>query len=947
MKSIVLICTVAFAAWSGWGLDLNEGWWSELRPEKGAVRQLENVKIPHNWEDYHDMRTLVHGTLHGSALYRRSFTAKNLSGRRSFLEFAGTGMYLSVKLNGKELCKHRPAGRLVVTVETTGVARDGENDLEVLCEHPSEIMDLPWHCGGCSGIGSEGPEALGLFRNVRFYVTPLMRIEPFGTHVWYDRGITKVFVEAEVSATTNLSAKFRVRIPELQIEGIAPVSIAAGAVGTFRQEFALSKVERWSPKNPRLYAVIVEIEGEDGEVDRQVVKTGFRSIRWPRRGDDDGRFFVNDEPVFIHGACETDNRFGSHLAFAKEEIDARVNEFEKLGFNAWRDGHEPHDLHYNERWDADGILWWPQLSTHTYFDTDEFKANFRWAVKQWIKERRNSPSVVLWGLQNESVIAQDFAEEMTALIHELDPMSGEGGRLVTTCNYGSGTDWNVIQNWCGCYTGDLEDYQADLTQPRQLLNGEYGAWRSFGFHADPDVSFAKSDPWTEEHAAFVLWQKMLRAWDVRGRTCGHFLWTFISHGRAGGFKVDEGYSLLDKFGPLNPKGIMTIDGRRVAAWYVYRSYGHHLKKGTLGECRYRPLSWWIAEGKRLEAPVVSAPLAPTADVEDVYICRLNCGGDRLVDSCGNKWIADSTAYSDSWASAQDLIDGRVKLDPLLGSRSVVEGGVVNAAMPDQPLFGTYRYGRNRLAFCFDAPANADCTVEAYFVEPGSYGRNFDIAVNGSLVEDDFILANFAGDRNVVKREWRVRSTADGKIIICFPEVKVNQAVISAIAIRAAKENVAGWTCPAGAIGYPESAGLTWGELAAQCRAVTTKSMLPPGEMQAIVPVTPLQPTPSPEDGWKRARFLLRVAGKYSVTMLVRSGNVSGKKLRWKLTSIDDYVRTSDKWICKKNYGCGEFDIPSMGFEDRFELPIDIEVNAGSYMVWYRVEGAELEAREMR
>ena len=53
-------------------LGLNDGWWSELHPEKGAVRRLTDVKIPHNWEDYHDMRTLVHGSLHGSATYRRS-----------------------------------------------------------------------------------------------------------------------------------------------------------------------------------------------------------------------------------------------------------------------------------------------------------------------------------------------------------------------------------------------------------------------------------------------------------------------------------------------------------------------------------------------------------------------------------------------------------------------------------------------------------------------------------------------------------------------------------------------------------------------------------------------------------------------------------------------------------------------------------------------------------
>lgn len=922
-------------------LDLNEGWWSELRPEKGVVRRLENVKVPHNWEDYHGVRTLVHGSLHGSATYRRSFVAQGLEGRRSFLVFDGAGMYLTAKLNGRELCRHRPAGRLVTTLETTGVAWEGENELEVVCEHPSEIMDLPWHCGGCSGIGSEGPEALGLFREVRFETTAATRIEPFGVHVWYDRKITRVFVETEVSSSVGGTATVRTRVPELGIDGKASLETVAGAVRTVRQEFQVKDVERWSIGNPKLYDFTVTV-GEDAVT----VRTGFRTIDWPRGEQRDGRFRVNGEPVFIHGVCETDNRFGSNLAFDRAETMARCDEFEKLGFNAWRDGHEPHALCLGERWDRDGVLWWPQFSTHTYFDTDEFKENFRLALRQWVRERRNSPSVVLWGLQNESVIAPDFAEEMTALIHELDPMSGEGGRLVTTCNYGSGADWNVIQNWSGCYSGEIEDYGKELSDPVQRLNGEYGAWRSLGFHTDPNSAFVKKDPWTEEHAAYVLWQKMLRAWDVRDRVCGHFQWTFFSHERAGGNKVDEGYSLLDKFGPLNPKGLFTLDGRRVAAWYVYRAYGHHLKNGTIGKHRDKPLSWWVDEGRKIESgfqmsKVLPPPVDLTAKPGEVYIARLNCGGDRTVDSCGNEWLADSTAWSESWASAADLGDGRVKLDPMLGSRHFIEGD-----LPEAAIFGTYRYGRNRLRFAFDAPAGKDCTVEAYFVEPGSYGRVFDVALNGRTVADDFDLGAFR-EKRVVKREWRVEASADGKIVLDFPEVKVNQAVISAIAIRTAAVNAEHWARPVRAAGYPENAGLTWEALAARTRAVTTKDMLPKEDAASIVPRVPIQPTPKAVNGWRRARFLLKIAGRYTVGILVRRGAVAGKSLKWKLTGIDSYDKATDSWVCGKEVGQGVFTMSDTPEGKKFDLPFDFEINAGSYMFWYSVDDADVEAREMK
>lgn len=102
-------------------------------------------------------------------------------------------------------------------------------------------------------------------------------------------------------------------------------------------------------------------------------------------------------------------------------------------------------------------------------------------MREWIKERRNSPSVVMWGLQNESTIPKEFAEECTQIIREMDPLSASQ-RIVTTCNGGEGTDWNVVQNWSGTYGGDPLKYHLEMTT--QLLNGEYGAWRSADLHTE-------------------------------------------------------------------------------------------------------------------------------------------------------------------------------------------------------------------------------------------------------------------------------------------------------------------------------------------------------------------------------------------------------------------------------------------------------------------------------
>jgi beta-galactosidase/beta-glucuronidase len=48
-----------------------------------------------------------------------------------------------------------------------------------------------------------------------------------------------------------------------------------------------------------------------------------------------------------------------------------------------------------------------------------FRRNFKTLLAEWVKERRNDPSVIMWGLQNESKVPEDFAKECTDFIRQL------------------------------------------------------------------------------------------------------------------------------------------------------------------------------------------------------------------------------------------------------------------------------------------------------------------------------------------------------------------------------------------------------------------------------------------------------------------------------------------------------------------------------------------------
>jgi hypothetical protein len=286
------------------------------------------------------------------------------------------------------------------------------------------------------------------------------------------------------------------------------------------------------------------------------------------------QFLLNGKPFFVNGIGEYEHLLGNDHAFTDEQISARMRQIKAAGFNALREAHHPHNLRYLELCDELGLLCWPQVAAHIYFDNDRFRANYRQAVREWVRERRNSPAVVLWGLQNESSLPTAFAREMSQLIRDLDP-TASAQRKIVTCNGGTGTDWNVPQNWLGTYSGNVNDYGSAIIGQR--LVGEYGQWRTAELHAEGDWAANWSAKQggrvvSEELFTYCLEGRVRMAEERRGQFCGHFLWILSSHANPGRPEEDCRDGLgLNAVGVVNYKGLLTSWGEPVDAYYMYRA----------------------------------------------------------------------------------------------------------------------------------------------------------------------------------------------------------------------------------------------------------------------------------------------------------------------------------------------------------------------------------------
>lgn len=118
--------------------------------------------------------------------------------------------------------------------------------------------------------------------------------------------------------------------------------------------------------------------------------------------------------------------------------------------------------------------------------------------------------------------------------------------------------------------GDIYKYGHELSRPNQLLNGEYGAWRSIDLHTEP-AAFDAKGIWSEERMCLLMETKIRQAESVKDSVCGQFQWIYSSHDNPGRRQPDEALRRIDKVGPFNYKGLVTPWEEPLDVYYMYKS----------------------------------------------------------------------------------------------------------------------------------------------------------------------------------------------------------------------------------------------------------------------------------------------------------------------------------------------------------------------------------------
>lgn len=192
-----------------------------------------------------------------------------------------------------------------------------------------------------------------------------------------------------------------------------------GTAGTFTFDLAVPNPKPWSPASPHLYLLQVRL-GDDDLIDRM----GLRTVEV--RGRD---LLLNGEPVRLLGfnRHETHPQFGPGLP--ETLMLADLQQFRDMGCNFVRGSHYPQDIRFLDLCDEMGIMVWNETigwqQTAEHLNDPRFIDAQLLQIDEMIETAYNRPSVIMWGLLNESESHVEASrpgyERLMGYFRELDP----------------------------------------------------------------------------------------------------------------------------------------------------------------------------------------------------------------------------------------------------------------------------------------------------------------------------------------------------------------------------------------------------------------------------------------------------------------------------------------------------------------------------------------------
>ena len=419
-------------------LYLNDDWLFTEQFEDSLVapeypeNTLQPVRLPHTCKEtpFHYFDESLYQMVSG---YRRHLLIpKDWQGKRILLTFEGAAHDSTVFCNGKKVGEHH-CGYTAFTVDLTDNVLYGQDNLLCVRLDSRENLNVP-PFGYVIDYMTYG----GIYRDVRLEVKEKVSLSDIFVHTAIDFRSSPVTAQITSEITLTESDE-NVTIRQYYM----PKSTAAAQEESWRllceqtvsadvscgKEFSLTATITapllWDTEEANLYILKTQLLYQDNTIlDETETTFGIREAVFKKDG-----FYLNGRKLRIRGLNRHQSfpYVGYAMPKSMQRLDADLLKKE-LGLNAVRTSHYPQSHYFLERCDELGLLVFTEFPGWQHIGDDSWKAQAVANAEDMIRQYRNHPSIILWGIRiNESPDDDAFYEKTNAVAHKLDPSRPTGG----------------------------------------------------------------------------------------------------------------------------------------------------------------------------------------------------------------------------------------------------------------------------------------------------------------------------------------------------------------------------------------------------------------------------------------------------------------------------------------------------------------------------------------
>ena len=441
--------------------NFNEGWRFLLGDAEGAGAmafddsEWETVCAPHTVQLV-PAEASGGRNYQGVCWYRKHFTMPNdMAGKQALVHFEAIMGKQWVYVNGR-LVKEHFGGYLPITIDLSAqgvkagdkcviaVKADNSDDKSYPPGKKQSQLDFAYHGGMYRDVWLIGKSPIAITDAIE-----RGQVAGGGVFLHYDRISNKsadVFLDIEIEGQGRATVVARIMDANDKLIKILKQSKALSNHTLFKLHTSLNSPHLWSPEDPYLYTVEIQVMDGKKSVDGGIVRMGIRKAEF--RGKDG--FWLNGKPYHQLVGANRHQDFayvGNALPNSQQWRDAK--RLKDVGYTIVRAAHYPQDPSFMDACDELGLYVIVPTPGWQYWNKDpKWGEMVHQNTRDIIRRDRNHACVLMWEpILNETRYPEEFALQALQITREEFPWPGRPVAAADLNSEGVKDNYDVLYDW--------------------------------------------------------------------------------------------------------------------------------------------------------------------------------------------------------------------------------------------------------------------------------------------------------------------------------------------------------------------------------------------------------------------------------------------------------------------------------------------------------------------